>query len=130
MAHAAPARPQDAPLECSASREGGPLPGGGPVWAVAFDRERAFAPRSPAAATSAAAGAPPAVLAATQGGALAACTPGGEAGARLLLPPGFGAAGVTHLALEPSLGAELAAVTQAEELLLWDAAAAENDELA
>jgi hypothetical protein len=35
---------------------------------------------------------------------------------------------VTHQALEPSLGAELAAVTQAEELLLWDAAA--EDELA
>jgi hypothetical protein len=60
---------------------------------------------------------------------VAACAPGGEAGAHLLLPPGFGAAGVAHLALEPSLAVELAAVTQAEELLLWDAADAE-DELA
>ena len=120
---------QDAPLECEAERGGGALPGGGPVWAVAFDRERAFAPRAGGGApASAAAVAPPAVLAATPGGVLAACAPGGAGGARLLLPPGLGAAGVTHLALEPSLGAELAAVTQAEELLLWDTAA--EDELA
>ena len=90
------------------------------MWAVAFDAKRAFAPR--AAATAAADVKPPVVLAATQGGALAAVAPGGEGGARLLLPPSFDAAGIVHAALEPSLGAELAAVTQAEHLLLWDAA--------
>lgn len=116
-------------MACEAERGGGALPGGGPVWAVAFDRERAFAPRG-AATSSAAALAPPAVLAATQGGALAACAPGGGAGARMLLRPSFDAAGITHLAVEPSLGAELAAVTQAEHLLLWDTAAeVEHDEL-
>jgi hypothetical protein len=48
----------------------------------------------------------------------------------MLLRPSFDAAGIAHLAVEPSMGAELAAVTQAEHLLLWDTAAeAEHDEL-
>ncbi len=97
------------------------LPGGGPVWSVCFDRGGAFTPRGAGDAGV------PRVLAATQGGLLAACAPGPGAAGELLLPGE--AAAVAHLALDPSAGAELVALTHAEALLHWDRTR-EEDELA
>ncbi len=120
------------PLACSVRGAGGAA-ASGPVWAVAFDRGGAFTPRhaqhshTNIMGTSGDDGVPR-VLAATQGGLLGAFAPaqGGKSGSS-----GGGEAlhyescgGVMHVALDASHGgghARLAAVTQAEALLTWDA---------
>ncbi len=117
-------RQPGAPVACTAPAAGQAAPpADGPVWAVAFDT---FTPRRDAAAAAAGARR---VLAATQGGRLlAAAPPGGATRGETLYDGSAAAAGVTHFAAEPSAGAELVALTQAECLLHWDRARAEEAE--
>lgn len=99
------------------------LPGGGPAWCLAFDAGGcdAFAPRRAQPARDAF---PPSLLVATEGGCVAACAPGAPPRALAAREP----AGVSCLALEPSYGGELVAVTQGECLLYWAGEGAEEEE--